>query len=105
MSLSPTQDLLDRIDRLHVILASDLPALSPTVAHRPINSLDLRSIHTFHSTIMSESMIIDELQQYINKLERERDILLKSYSILLQLLKHHDPNDKSNLINYDDSDL
>ncbi|UJR26016.1 hypothetical protein I4U23_007362 [Adineta vaga] len=118
MSSSPTQDLLDRIDRLHVILASDIPTLSPTIPHRPTsilsrnptNSIDLLttrriSINTFHSTIKSESMIIDELQQYIQKLEREREILLRSYSIILQLLKHNDPNDKTNFLDYDDSDL
>ena len=32
-------------------------------------------------------MMIDELQQYIAKMEHEREILLRSYGIILQLLK------------------
>jgi hypothetical protein len=114
---SPTQDLLDRIDRLHLTLVSELPTLSssiprPTTSILPrimINPIDPLSINnttnnTFHSMIKSESIIINELQQYIKKMEREREILLRSYSIILQLLKHNDINDKSNFIDYDYTD-
>lgn len=118
MSLSPTQELLDRIDRLHVMLTSELPTLSPTISQQTtaiyprilINPIDHLTItnsttNTFHSTIKSESMIIDELQQYIKKMEREREILLRSYSIILQLLKHNDIDNKTNLIDHDYSEL
>jgi len=118
MSLSPTQDLLDRIDRLHLMLVSELPILSPTISQQTtsilpriiINPADPLIINnsttnTFHSTVKSESIIIDELQQYIKKMEREREILLRSYSIILQLLKHNDIDDKTNLIDYDYSEL
>jgi hypothetical protein len=118
MSLSPTQDLLDRIDRLHLMLISELPILSPTISQQttsilpriiinPADSLIINNstTNTFHSTVKSESIIIDELQQYIKKMEREREILLRSYSIILQLLKHNDIDDKTNLIDYDYSEL
>ena len=108
MSSSPTQDLLDRIDRLHSMLTNDLPILSSTNSQQPrimMNSSDRLTLNnyptntnTFHSTIKSDSMIIEELQQYIKKMERERDILLRSYSIVLQLLKYNDVNDRPNLI-------
>jgi len=118
MSLSPTQDLLDRIDRLHLMLVSELPTLSSTIPQHTIsilpriiiNSADPltnnnSTTNTFHSTVKSESIIIDELQQYIKKLEREREILLQSYSIILQLLKHNDIDDKTNGIDYDYSEV
>ncbi len=118
MSLSPTQDLLDRIDRLHLMLVSELPILSPTISQQTtsilpriiINPADPLIINnsttnTFHSTVKSESIIIDELQQYIKKMEREREILLRSYSIILQLLKHNDIDDKTNFIDHDYSEL
>jgi hypothetical protein len=94
---SPTKDLLDRIDRLHQMLTSELPIQSPTIpiSRIPVNSTDPLIINhgptsICHSNVKSESMIIDELQQYIKKMERERDILLRSYTILFQLLKHND---------------
>jgi len=102
MSLSPTQDLLDRIDRLHSILVSELPILLPRTTK---TSFELLPTNTIRSTIKSESIIIDELQQYIKKLEREREILLQSYSIILQLLKHNDIDDKTNEIDYDYSEV
>jgi hypothetical protein len=121
MSTSPTQDLLDRIDRLHLMLASELPTLSSTIPQRTIsilpriiinhadpltnNNNNNNTTYTFHSTVKSESIIIDELQQYIKKMEREREILLRSYSIILQLLKHNDIDDKTNLIDHDYSEL
>ena len=118
MSSSPTQDLLDRIDRLHVMLVSELPTLSSSISQQTtsihprimLNHVDRLSINnttsnTFHSMIKSESIIINELQQYIKKLEREREILLRSYSIMLQLLKHTDIDDKINLIDHDYSEL
>ncbi|CAF2359628.1 unnamed protein product [Rotaria sp. Silwood2] len=118
MSSSPTEDLLDRIDRLHLMLVSELPTLSLTNSQHPtsilsritINSADRLSIinttHTAqHTTFKSEAIIIDELQQYIKKMEREREILLRSYSIILQLLKHNNPDNKINLLNYDYSEL
>jgi hypothetical protein len=118
MSSSPTQDLLDRIDRLHGMLVSELPTLSSTISQQTtsilprimLNHVDRLSINnttsnTFHSMMKSESIIINELQQYIKKLEREREILLRSYSIILQLLKHNDIDDKINLIDHDYSEL
>jgi hypothetical protein len=113
MSLSPTQDLLDRIDRLHSILVSELPILSSTIPQYTTSilprttrtSFELLPTNTIRSTIKSESIIIDELQQYIKKLEREREILLQSYSIILQLLKHNDIDDKTNGIDYDYSEV
>ena len=105
MSLSPTKDLLDRIDRLHLMLTSELPILSPTVIpQNPTSYLPL-IINTNHSNVKSDSMIIDELQTYIKKMEREREILLRSYSIILQLLKYNDIDDKTNLIEHDYSEL
>jgi len=110
MSSSPTKDLLDRIDRLHLMLTSELPILSPTIIPQHSTSyLPLIINHditnTGHSNIKSESIIIDELQQYIKKMEREREILLRSYSIILQLLKYNDIDDKTNLIEHDYSEL
>lgn len=118
MSLSPTQDVLERIDRLQLALASDLPTLSPTVPQPPmmilsrngLNAVDPLLTHhlptsTCHSTAKSETVIIDELQRYIQKLEREREVLLKSYATILQLLKHDDLNDQSQLLDLDDSVL
>jgi hypothetical protein len=107
MSSSPTQELLDRIDRLHLMLVSELPILSATIPPRitidPVTSLSINNITTtaFHSTVKSELVIIDELQQYINKMEYERQILLRSYSIILQLLKYNDIDAKTNLIDHD----
>jgi hypothetical protein len=94
MTSSPTKDLLERIDRLHLMLTSELPTIP--LSRITINSTDPLIINhgtmsTYHSNVVkSESMIIDELQQYIKKMEREREILLRSYSIILQLLKHND---------------
>jgi hypothetical protein len=97
------------------MLASELPTLSSTIPQHTtsilpriiINPADplTSTTNTFHSTIKSESIIIDELQQYIKKMEREREILLRSYSIILQLLKHNDIDDKKNLIDDDYSEL
>lgn len=115
MTSSPTQDLLDRIDRLHTMLVSELPVLSSNIPQQTtsihsrmiLNSIDPINTtnNTYHSMIKSESIIINELQQYIKKLEREREILLRSYSIILQLLKHNDLDDRTNLIDYDYSDI
>jgi len=63
-SLSPTQDLLDR---LHLMLASELPNLSSTIPQHTISIL--------------------------------------SRIITLQLLKHNDIDDKTNLIDPDYSEL
>lgn len=110
MSSSPVQDLLDRIDRLHLMLSNELPSLSPNLSQHPSrlihNSINNHShtIKTCQSSMgKSESMIIDELQQYIRKMEREREILLRSYTILLQLLKHNDLDEKINFNEHEDS--
>ena len=100
MSSSPTQEILDRIDRLHLMLVNDVPSLSshsfpaPTTTpllppEKPNSALSMNHLHcnAFHSTLKSDSMMIDELQQYIAKMEHEREILLRSYGIILQLLK------------------
>ncbi|CAF0751730.1 unnamed protein product [Rotaria sordida] len=118
MSLSPTQDLLDRIDRLHLMLVSELPTLSLTNSQHPtsilpritINSVDPLSITNIANsvrpaTFKSEAILIDELQQYIQKMEREREILLRSYSIILQLLKHDNTDNETNLIGSDYPEL
>ena len=118
MSSSPTEDLLDRIDRLHQMLVSELPVLLPTIPQQTtlllprimINPTDRLSMNnttsnTFHSTMKSESIIINELQQYIKKMEREREILLRSYSNILQLLKHNEFDDKTNFIDHDYSEF
>ena len=113
MSSSPTQDILDRIDRLHILLLAELPVLSPTIPQLPritINSVDPSiinntAIDAYHSRTKSDSMIIDELQQYIQEMERERAILLRSYSNILQLLKYNDIDGQSNLIEHDCSEL
>lgn len=117
MSLSPTQDLIDRIDRLHIMLASELPTLSQNASQQTtiqsrilLNPTDRstwnnNTMNTFHSTFKSDSMIIDELQKHIKKLEKEREILLRSYSIILQLLKHNDITEKIDLIDHDYSGL
>ena len=106
MSSSPVQDLLDRIDRLHLMLSNELPSLSQHPSRLIHNSINNHShtIKTCQSSMgKSESMIIDELQQYIRKMEREREILLRSYSILLQLLKHNDLDEKINFNEHEDS--
>jgi hypothetical protein len=100
------------------MLVSELPTLSPTLPQNStsilpriiINPTDLLTINNsasspYHSTVKSESILIDELQQYIKKMEREREILLRSYSIILQLLKHNDIDDKTNFIDHDYSEL
>ncbi|CAF3327852.1 unnamed protein product [Rotaria sp. Silwood1] len=118
MSSSPTQDLLDRIDRLHSMLVSELPTLSlinpqhstSILPRTMMNSVGPLSIintenSTQHATFKSEAIIIDELQQYIKKMEREREILLRSYSIILQLLKNNKTKNETNLIDSDYSEL
>lgn len=102
MSSSPVQDLLDRIDRLHLMLTSDLPRLSPIIPQQSVPRILLNSIDPL-ITIKSEAMIIDELQQYIKKMEQEREILLRSYTLLLQLFKHPDPEEKIHFIEHEDS--
>lgn len=117
---SPTQELLDRIDRLHSMLLSDLPNLPSDVY---VNAMPQRTSDSLprlamthpttklrSATMMtkSDSMIIDELQQSIHQLERERQILLRSYSIILHLLKQkesHSIDDRGDLIEFDDSDI
>ena len=61
--------------------------------------------NAFHSTLKSDSMVIDELQQYISKMEHEREILLRSYGIILQLLKsNRSIDDQIHLLDHDHFD-
>jgi hypothetical protein len=121
-SSSLTQDLLDRIDRLQMMLVneqssvslSSIPDDSNTILPRTI-TLDTVPCHhptmihsannAFRSTMkQSDAMIIDELQHSIHQLECERQVLLQSYSIVLQLLKHqksHSIDEHVNLIEFD----
>jgi hypothetical protein len=93
------------------MLVNELPNLWSTIPqHRIsilsriiINSVDPlttnnSATNTFHSTVKSESITINELQQYIEKMEWE--IIFRSYNIILQLLKHNDIDDKTNLIDH-----
>ena len=119
MSLgSPTQELLDRIDRLHSMLLSDLPSVpSHIVSRRASDSLPRpamthpetnNALRSMTMMTKSDSMIINELQQSIHQLERERQILLRSYSIILHLLQQknsHSVYDQADLVEFDDSDL